>query len=68
MQFRIGPSLRVRYCVESSRSSSGIATLRVGSRFAAHDFGIRADTVVMAVCYGMAAMATLVTIFALFRV
>ena len=37
-------------------------------RITAHDFGIRADTVVMAVCYGLAALATLVTVFALFRV
>ena len=37
-------------------------------RITAHDFGVRADTVVMAVCYGLAALATLVTIFALFRV
>ena len=37
-------------------------------RITAHDFGIRADTAVMAVCYGLAALATLVTIFALFRV
>jgi len=37
-------------------------------RITAHDFGIRADTAVMAVCYGLAALATLVTVFALFRV
>ena len=37
-------------------------------RITAHDFGIRADTAVMAVCYGLAALATLVTIFALFWV
>ena len=37
-------------------------------RITAHDFGIRADAAVMAVCYGLAALATLVTVFALFRV
>jgi fumarate reductase subunit D len=37
-------------------------------RITAHDFGIRADTAVMAVCYGLAALATLVAVFALFRV
>ena len=37
-------------------------------RITAHDFGIRADGAVMAVCYGLAALATLITIFALFRV
>jgi fumarate reductase subunit D len=37
-------------------------------RITAHGFGIRADTAVLAVCYGLAAVATLVTIFALFRV
>lgn len=37
-------------------------------RITAHDFGIRADTAVTAVCYGLAALATLVTVFALFRV
>jgi fumarate reductase subunit D len=37
-------------------------------RITAHDFGIRADTVVMAVCYGLAALATLAAIFALFLV
>jgi fumarate reductase subunit D len=37
-------------------------------RITAHDFGIRADTVVMAVCYGLAALATLVAVVSLFRV
>jgi len=37
-------------------------------RITAHDFGIRADTAVMAVCYSLAALATLVALFALFRV
>lgn len=37
-------------------------------RITAHDFGVRADTAVMAVCYGLAALATLVAAFALFRV
>ncbi|MEE8455927.1 MAG: fumarate reductase subunit FrdD [Limibaculum sp.] len=37
-------------------------------RITAHDFGIRADTAVMAVCYGLAALATLVTAVALFSV
>jgi len=37
-------------------------------RITAHDFGIRADRAVMAICYGLAALATLVTIFALFKV
>lgn len=37
-------------------------------RITAHDFGIRADAVVMAVCYGLAALATLIAVFALFRV
>jgi fumarate reductase subunit D len=36
-------------------------------RTTAHDFGIRADAVVMAVCYGLAALATLITFFALLR-
>jgi len=36
-------------------------------RITAHDFGIRADTAVMAVCYGLAALATLITFFALLR-
>jgi fumarate reductase subunit D len=34
-------------------------------RITAHDFGIRADTPVMVVCYGLAALATLVTLVAL---
>jgi fumarate reductase subunit D len=34
-------------------------------RITAHDFGIRADTAVMVVCYGLAALATLVTLVAL---
>mgnify|MGYP002634284353 CR=1 FL=1 len=37
-------------------------------RITAHDFGIRADGAVMAVCYGLATLATLITVFALFRV
>jgi fumarate reductase subunit D len=37
-------------------------------RITAHDFGIRADTAVMVVCYGLAALATLIAVFALFRV
>lgn len=37
-------------------------------RITAHDFGIRADTAVMAVCSGLAALATLVAAFALLRV
>jgi succinate dehydrogenase subunit D len=34
-------------------------------RITAHDFGIRADILVMLVCYGLAALATLVTLIAL---
>ena len=34
-------------------------------RITAHDFGIRADGVVMTVCYGLAALATVLSIFAL---
>ena len=37
-------------------------------RITAHDFGIRADALVMAVCYGLAALATIVTVVALIRV
>jgi fumarate reductase subunit D len=37
-------------------------------RITAHDFGIRADTAVMAVCYGLAALATLIAAVALLRV
>ena len=37
-------------------------------RITAHDFGVRADAAVMAVCYGLAALATLIAVFALFRV
>ncbi len=37
-------------------------------RITAHDFGIRADTAVMTVCYGLAALATLVAAVALLRV
>ena len=37
-------------------------------RITAHDFGIRADVLVMAVCYGLAALATVIAVFALFRV
>ena len=39
-----------------------------GLRITAHDFGIRADTAVLAVCYGLAALATLVAAFVLLRV
>lgn len=34
-------------------------------RITAHDFGVRADGVVMAVCYGLAALATLIAAIAL---
>lgn len=37
-------------------------------RITAHDFGIRADTAVMAACYGLAGLATLAAIVALFSV
>ena len=37
-------------------------------RITAHDFGIRADGTVMAVCYGLAVLATLIAIFALFHI
>ncbi len=37
-------------------------------RITAHDFGIRADTAVMYLCYGLAAIATFITIFALFSI
>ncbi len=37
-------------------------------RITAHDFGIRADSAVIAVCYGLAALATVIAVFALFRV
>ena len=37
-------------------------------RITAHDFGIRADTSVAVVCYGLAALATLITVFALLKV
>jgi fumarate reductase subunit D len=37
-------------------------------RITAHDFGVCADTAVMAVCYGLAALATLIAVIALFRV
>ena len=37
-------------------------------RITAHDFGIRADALVMAVCYGLAALATIITVVALIRV
>ena len=37
-------------------------------RITAHDFGIRADTAVMAVCYGLAALATLVAVVSLIRI
>jgi fumarate reductase subunit D len=34
-------------------------------RITAHDFGIRADGAVMAVCYGLATLATLIAAYAL---
>ena len=37
-------------------------------RITAHDFGIRADPVVMVVCYGLAALVTFIAVFALFRI
>lgn len=37
-------------------------------RITAHDFGIRADTLVMAICYGLAGLATLIAAFALLAV
>ncbi len=37
-------------------------------RVVAHDFGIRADTIVAVVVYGMAALATLVCLIALLRI
>ena len=37
-------------------------------RITAHDFGIRADGFVMVVCYGLAALGTLVSIVALFSI
>ena len=37
-------------------------------RITAHDFGIRADGVVMVICYGLAVVATLITAVALFRI
>jgi len=37
-------------------------------RITAHDFGIRADTAVMIICYGLAALATVVTIFTLLNI
>lgn len=37
-------------------------------RITAHDFGIRADTAVMAVCYGLAALGTVVMAFALLSI
>lgn len=37
-------------------------------RITAHDFGIRADTAVMAVCYGLAALGTVVMAFALLNI
>lgn len=37
-------------------------------RVVAHDFGIRADTIVAVVVYGMAALATLVCVIALLRI
>ena len=37
-------------------------------RITAHDYGLRADTAVATVCYALAALATLVTIYALLGV
>jgi fumarate reductase subunit D len=37
-------------------------------RITAHDFGIRADGAAMVVCYGLAALATVITVVALFRI
>ena len=37
-------------------------------RITAHDFGIRADTIVLTICYGLATVATLVTVYALFKI
>ncbi len=37
-------------------------------RITAHDFGIRADTMVMAVCYGSAMLMTFIAIYALFHI
>ncbi len=37
-------------------------------RITAHDFGIRADVAVMAVCYGLAALATVIAAVVLLRV
>ena len=37
-------------------------------RITAYDFGIRAEAVVMVVCYGAAALATVIAVFALFHV
>ena len=37
-------------------------------RITAHDFGIRADTAVMAACYGLAALVTLVAVVALLSI
>jgi len=37
-------------------------------RITAHDFGIRADTLVMLICYGIAAAATLLMLIALLRI
>ena len=37
-------------------------------RITAHDFGIRADTAVMAICYGLASVATVVAALALVSV
>jgi len=37
-------------------------------RITAHDFGIRADTVVMGICYSLAALATVMTVFVLLSI
>jgi fumarate reductase subunit D len=37
-------------------------------RITAHDLGVRNDTIVMLVCYGIAAAGTLLMLFALFNI
>ena len=37
-------------------------------RITAHDFGVRADTLVMSVCYSLAALATVVTVYVLLSI
>lgn len=38
------------------------------TRITAHDLGVRNDTIVMLVCYGIAAAGTLLMLFALFNI